>query len=171
MRKLTTRLMNFSAITLLPLFTVTLISQTAGAQGADSKTAIELFKVMDLPSTMKNLTATNTDQLIQSYPAISGSRKALEKFFEETVGYAALEADLAKIYTSAFTDAELRELINFYKSPVGRKSSREMPRLYALGADLGRQKVEARQADLQKILVEGMEAQKKKSEPAKKKGN
>ncbi len=160
----------FATLMLLPLLAGMMLSQPAEAQGADSKTAIELFKVMDLPTTMRDLTSTNTDQLIQSYPALSGSRKALEKFFEETVGYSALEADLAKIYASAFTDAELKELINFYKSPTGRKSSREMPKLYAMGADLGRRKVEARQDELQKILTQAMQPESNAPTTSKKKG-
>ncbi|HRK08822.1 MAG TPA: DUF2059 domain-containing protein [Pseudobdellovibrionaceae bacterium] len=157
-------------LALTALMFTTALPLTAHAQGASSKTAIELFKVMELPNMMKDLTATNTDQLIQSYPALKASRKELEKFFEETVGYAALEADLAGIYASAFTESELKELITFYKTPTGRKSTREMPKLYALGADLGRRKVEARQEELQRIVTQAMQPTSNTSAPAKKKG-
>lgn len=158
------------SLALAALMFMTVIPQTASAQGGNSKTAIELFKVMELPNMMKDLTSTNTDQLIQSYPALKASRKELEKFFEETVGYAALETDLAAIYASAFTESELKELITFYKTPTGRKSTREMPKLYALGADLGRRKVEARQEELQRIVTQAMQPASNATTPAKKKG-
>ncbi len=48
-------------------------------------------------------------------------RQAFEEFLRETISYEALRNDLAEIYLQVYTPDDIRELIRFYQSPIGRK--------------------------------------------------
>ena len=46
--------------------------------------------------------------------------------------------DIAKLYSERFTEKELKEISQFYRSEVGQKFVRSIPELAARGAELGR---------------------------------
>ena len=48
----------------------------------------------------------------------------------KVVGWDKLEPEMVKLYTKGFSEAELNELIAFYKSPLGQKVLKQMPALY-----------------------------------------
>ena len=55
-------------------------------------------------------------------PQLAEHRETLLAFYRRALGFEALKDDLAAIYVREYTEEELRELIRFYSSPVGRKS-------------------------------------------------
>ncbi len=59
----------------------------------------------------------------------------VEKTFEERIPE--LIKPMAKLYSDAFTDEELKAIIAFQKSPAGRKASKLMPSLVQRGMVLG----------------------------------
>jgi hypothetical protein len=69
------------------------------------------------------------------------------------MGYENIRSDLAAMYAETFTEQELRQLTEFYKTPVGRKSINKMPELMAKGGKYGEQKVQANIAELQAMMA------------------
>jgi len=63
------------------------------------------------------------------------------------------ESELVRLYMNAFSEAELRELAAFYKTPVGRKAIATLPELMKQGAELGVRRGQERAADLEEMLV------------------
>lgn len=66
---------------------------------------------------------------------INKTLSIVEVTFEENIHE--LVKPMAKLNSEAFTDEELRALITFQKSPVGRKSSKIMPNLVQQGMVMG----------------------------------
>ncbi|KQQ56891.1 hypothetical protein ASF84_06890 [Pseudomonas sp. Leaf127] len=48
---------------------------------------------------------------------------------DQAIGWNKLKPDMVRIYTNNFTEAELKELVSFYQSPLGKKVLSKMPEL------------------------------------------
>lgn len=52
-----------------------------------------------------------------------------KNYFLENFKYEEMRPQLAKLYTAAFTEAELHEIIAFYETPTGQKTLAKLPNL------------------------------------------
>ena len=64
----------------------------------------------------------------------------------------ALKPQLVAIYTEAFTEAELREITAFYKTPAGQKAVTVMPELMQKGMTMGQKAVQDHLPELQEAI-------------------
>ena len=71
---------------------------------------------------------------------------------ESAIGWKKLKPDMVKLYTTSFTEDELKELVRFYESPVGRKVMREMPKVTQQSAQLTQSKLEPAVPVVNKLL-------------------
>ena len=60
------------------------------------------------------------EQMAQT-PMLKPAQPAFEKFFHDHCSYHALKRDLARIHLATFTRDEMKKLIDFFKTPEGRK--------------------------------------------------
>jgi hypothetical protein len=63
-----------------------------------------------------------------------------------------LKDDLVSMYVAEFTEQEVRDLVKFYQTPLGKKTADKMPILTSKGAQLGASKVDAHKAELQQMI-------------------
>ena len=63
------------------------------------------------------------------------------------------ESELVRLYMGAFSEAELRELAAFYKTPIGQKAIATLPELMKQGAELGMRRGQEHAADLEGMLA------------------
>jgi len=89
--------------------------------------------------------------LLESYQA--KANVALEK----AVGWDKIKPDLIKLYTTNFSEAELKGLIEFYQSPLGKKVMEKMPTLSAQSAQMTQGRLEKAVPEVNKLLAEMME--------------
>lgn len=57
----------------------------------------------------------------KALPAHASLQAAVKEYLHESISYDASKEDLAEIHLQVYTLDELRELIRFYQSPIGRK--------------------------------------------------
>jgi len=111
--------------------------------------------LMDLMQ-MDNLLQSSIEQMlqiqIQQNPSIAPFENIMLDYLNKQMSYEQLKPDLIRIYTDAFSDEELNELIDFYKTPTGAKSIRLMPDLMQQGAQLGTAKVQENIAELEQSI-------------------
>jgi len=69
-------------------------------------------------------------------------------WFEEDIDREAMKNGLIEIYTEAFNEKEINELIVFYQSPVGQKFLKKSPELMKLGAQVGLRESQSKQQKL-----------------------
>lgn len=92
----------------------------------------------------------------------SESKKALLETYqakanavlEKAVGWNQVKPDLIKLYATSFTEAELKELIVFYQSPLGKKLMDKMPALSAQSAQLTQKRLESAVPEVNKLLAD-----------------
>ena len=73
---------------------------------------------------------------------------------EQAVGWDKLKPDMVKLYTSNFNEQEMKDLIRFYESPLGKKVLEKMPTLTAQSAQLTQGKLEAAVPQVNQLLAE-----------------
>jgi len=73
---------------------------------------------------------------------------------EQAVGWDKLKPDMVKLYTSNFNEQEMKDLIRFYESPLGKKVLEKMPTLTAQSAQLTQGKLEGAVPKVNQLLAE-----------------
>ncbi|MDD9224644.1 DUF2059 domain-containing protein [Aeromonas hydrophila] len=81
-------------------------------------------------------------------------RDVLEAWVSRYLSWGAMSTEVAAIYRKHFTEAELKQLIAFYQSPVGKKSLDTMPALFQESSLVGQSLAERNMPALQAMLDE-----------------
>lgn len=92
--------------------------------------------------------AENQQALLETYQAKANAA------LDQAVGWDKLKPDMVKLYTSNFDEQELKELIDFYQSPLGQKVLQKMPTLTAQAAQLTQSKLQAAVPKVNKMLAD-----------------
>lgn len=80
-------------------------------------------------------------------------KKEMFSFFLEVMTYEKMEPEVVKIYAEAFTAEEMRELIKFYETPVGKKTIQLLPQLTTKAMVIGQNMVQERSQELQQRII------------------
>jgi hypothetical protein len=87
-------------------------------------------------------------------------------FFQENFKWEEMRPQLAKLYTEAFTQAELADLVAFYQSPTGQKTLARMPALTQQSMVMAMSGVQANMPEFQRRVGALIEDYKKKAAQA-----
>ncbi len=132
---------------------------------ADYQLCYRLFDAMQTRVTMDKTIETLVDSQIRNMPQMLPFRQTFLDFFRKYMAYDAMKKDMAEIYLREFKPEEIRELIRFYGTPIGRRLAAAQPVLAVEGARVGEDRVKAHQGELQQKIME--QVQKMKQVPAK----
>ncbi|OLU27406.1 hypothetical protein BVH03_14415 [Pseudomonas sp. PA15(2017)] len=86
--------------------------------------------------------------VLESYQAKANAE------LDKAVGWDKLKPDMVKLYTSNFSEQELKDLIAFYESPLGQKVLKQMPALTAQSAQITQAKLESAVPAVNKLLTD-----------------
>ncbi|HUE93659.1 DUF2059 domain-containing protein [Pseudomonas sp.] len=92
--------------------------------------------------------ASSNQALLETYQAQANAA------LEQAIGWDKLKPDMIKLYTSNFNEQEMKDLITFYESPLGKKVLEQMPSLTAQSAQLTQSKLESAVPKVNKLLAE-----------------
>lgn len=139
---------------------VTLGAAPARADEASHRGAVmELFQSMDMARLMNGGMEASLKAQIQANPALARYETQMRAFFAKYMSWDSLKDEFATMYMKSFTEAELKELVAFYKTSIGKKALRVMPLMMQQGAEVGTQRVQAHMAELMAILQAPPETQ------------
>ena len=74
---------------------------------------------------------------LKANPQLAPFKDVMKKFLDKHLSYASIKEELISLYVSEFTETELKELVAFYRTPVGKKAVDKLPVLMQKGAELG----------------------------------
>ena len=112
---------------------------------AAAKEYLDLYGIVDLAMTGAQMAM---DQQITANPALRPYRETMIEWARELFGSEETKTAFASIYAEVFTEAEIRQLIDFARTPVGRKMVANQANLAQRGAEVGQRLAQAHQADL-----------------------
>lgn len=123
------------------------VAQDEASMTAHERAAAELIDVLQL----KKISMATVDVMAQAMsdqnPMVAEMQDVLVAFTKEFMHWEDMRSEYIRMYREAYTEAELRELIDFYRTPVGRKTIEITPKLM-------KQAVEFRQKLMQQHLPE-----------------
>jgi hypothetical protein len=73
---------------------------------------------------------------------------------DQAIGWNKLKPDMVKLYTTNFSESELKDLVAFYKSPLGKKVLEKMPQLTQQSAQMTQAKLESAVPVVNKLLAD-----------------
>jgi uncharacterized protein len=141
-------------------------SKASDAKPADEKTAlamqvIEITKFDRLVESMRSQVVASIEQSVgaanqcaAAEPEVDAFAKALSDKLVETLSSSDFKVDVAAIYAETFDESELRGIIAFYKSPLGKKLLARMPELTQKSMQVSQDRIRAIMPDLQKISAD-----------------
>jgi hypothetical protein len=129
----------------LGLALVLSLSSVAGAQPHESNShaqaASELLEVMHVEKSVDDAIDIMVKAQIQSNPDLAQVEDLLRAFLTKYMAWSALHDDYAQLYVDTFTEDEIRQLVSFYRTPLGQKVIDTLPQIMRKGAELGQSKV------------------------------
>ena len=108
--------------------------------------AREFLIAKGMPEMLESQCRLMVDKQIAMQPELAAHREKLLDFYRGAFGFEALKDDLVNIYAGELSEAELRELIEFCKMPVGKKLAVLNVKLVPALAELFERKVKEKAA-------------------------
>ncbi len=118
------------------------------------KAAHELLEMMDMPNLYAQTVKATVDAQTTQNPEMAAYEDIFTEFFTKYMGWDNMKDDIAKIYATNFSAQEIQEMIAFYKTPVGQKTIKLLPKLSREGVVLGQKKLMENQAELKQMIEE-----------------
>lgn len=84
--------------------------------------------------------------------------KVMETFMAKYYTWDVLKDDFAKVYAAEFTEDELKQLTNFYNTPLGKKISTKTPVLVQKGIDIGQQVLTVHRPELEQMMKDAFQS-------------
>jgi hypothetical protein len=153
---LTAALLALSTLAAHPAAAQTLASvtpdTTTPTPGAE-RAAGDLLRIMHLDQQWPAMMSNTIDRMIVNQPVMAPYRETMLTFMTKYAGWQSAEPTLQHLYAQQFTEAELRDLIAFYRSPTGQKSVAKLPELQERGAAMGEQLVASHKDELTAAIM------------------
>jgi len=134
------------------IVTIAQAQSPAKEKPSNYKAAEELMTALNMDKTVDEGVAQMMDLQIKSNPMLESKRDVFLSFMKKYVSWAALREDYIQIYTSEFTEAELKDLTVFYRTPTGKKVASKQNVIMMKGAQLGQERVQAHLSELQEMM-------------------
>lgn len=123
--------------------------------------SIELMQIMNFDKTMQSMQGQMRgmmEEQFKSYAACEAAQPVLEEFSgrltDRMMGYLTdeeLKVDIAAVYADVFTVEELRGVVDFYRSPLGKKLVERMPELMQKSMVITQDRMKAMMPELQAL--------------------
>jgi uncharacterized protein len=138
---------------------IALASGTAAAQEQPSashvQAAEELLAVQKVEEQMTRQFAQMTNHL-GAMGGDSRMGKVMEDFFTEFMPWSKLQPEYVRIYTTQFSEAELRELIAFFQTPAGQRFVEATPAVTADMMETTQRLMAPHMGELQQRMMRAM---------------
>lgn len=148
---------------LLALALAAATAGTAAAQTTPSPShraaALEMVEAANMEATLRESLDTMLKLQMEQNAELRPFENVMRAFFGRYMSWSTLRDDYALLYAEAFTEAELRELATFYRSPIGRKVAQTTPQLMSRASALGEKAVQAHLPELQQMIMAEMSRQ------------
>ena len=131
-----------------PAATTAQAAPTPGARRA----ADELLRLMNVAQVLRAGFEVAFDEQLKAQPLMAPFRPTMQAWAEKYLTWEQYAPGLVGVYAEEFTEPELRALIAFYQTPVGRKAAALSPTLTRRGAAVGAAVAAAHTAELEQMI-------------------
>ena len=123
-----------------------------GDEQSHRKAAENLLLVMEVDKTLPKIVEQVVENQVQQNPQLASQRDVLQRFLTTYVNWESVKEETITAYTHEFTEPELQQLIEFYKTPLGKKAHEKLPQLTFLAGQIGLKQAQAHEPELRQML-------------------
>jgi uncharacterized protein len=157
------RLLALAMTTAFAVAGTSVFAASAPAPTHDPKTdlAIQLMQITNfdqMMTTMRQQVSASIEQSIgianscaASQPVFGEFTQALGDKLADALTSPEFKVDVASVYAETFDEQELRDIIAFYQSPLGRKMLAKMPELMQRSTQISQERIKAIMPDIESI--------------------
>ena len=128
--------------------------RTAGSSKSHRAKVKELFALMDMEKVLDAAVTESMAAQERANPALSQFRDIMLDFLRQYMSWKSLERGFIDDYMETFSEAEIEDMVAFYKTPTGAKAISAVPSLLKRGSERGMSQVEKHLPELQKRIQE-----------------
>ncbi|MDF1752835.1 MAG: DUF2059 domain-containing protein [Verrucomicrobiales bacterium] len=142
---------------------IVILAGSLKAQDADAgavAAAKTLLKVSEMETTIEKQYESALDSQMGQFrkmglndASVQELKDEMIEFFKEVMPYSELEPELIKLYSTHFTESELKDLTDFYQTPTGKKALKLTPVLLGEGMKMGQKRVQDNMGKLQQRIM------------------
>lgn len=140
----------------LSLTTLTLVAQEPATQTSHQKAAQELYLLIGGKNTAEAGAEAMLAAALQNNPGLVEYEDVLRAWYQKVFTDPGFEREIVEVYVKNYTEPEIKELLRFYHSEVGRKSLKVLPEIMRQGAAIGSKYAQLHSAELQNRMMEAM---------------
>ena len=118
-----------------------------------AQAALDLLELMHVERTVMDAVDIMLKAQMSGNPSLVPFEDIMRAFLMKHLSWESVGDDYIGIYTNAFTEAELRELVGFYRTELGQKVISTLPALMQQGAALGQAKVQEHKDELTHLIT------------------
>ena len=123
-----------------------------GDEQSHRKAAENLLIVLEVDKSLPKVVEQVVETQVQHNPKLAPQRDILQRFLTTYVNWDSVKEETITAYTHTFTEPELQQLTEFYKTPLGKKANEQMPQLALIAGQLGLRQAQAHQTELRQML-------------------
>lgn len=144
------RMLRYSCVLTIALVCHPLIA--LGDEDSHRTAAENLLIVMEVDKSLEPLAEQVVENQLKRNPQLTPQREILQKFLTKYLSWASVRQETISAYTHEFTETELKQLTEFYTTPLGKKVHEKMPQLAFIAGQIGLQKAQANHTELQQMI-------------------
>jgi len=123
-----------------------------GDEKSHRKAAENLLIVTNVDKSLPKIVEQVLASQLQQNPQLTPYRDVMQRFLNKYMNWESLKDEIITAYTQEFTEQELKQLTEFYKTPLGKKAVEKMPKLIFIGGQIGMRRVQANEAELRQMI-------------------
>jgi hypothetical protein len=134
---------------------VLLCNVSLADEASHREAAFRVLEITKAEKSMKTGLQSMVDPIVASMrqggmpesaaPEVKG---AISEWFAQEMKWEDLKPKIVDIYVQQFTEAELKELYDFYQTPTGQKALEKLPTVTKLSSEISSQYIGTKQASL-----------------------
>lgn len=144
----------FKKIILTAFISVGVLTNALASSDSHKEAADQLLNTMNINELLSQTIDAMLQLELSNNPSLIPFESTMKIFFDKHMSGESLRDEYIELYINTFTESEIIEINNFYKTETGQKALRTAPQLTADGAAIGQQRVEENIQELEKMIKE-----------------
>lgn len=138
---------------------------TSNPSPARIRAAGELVDVMDMEKNLKETTDALLAQQKEQNPVLAQFDDIMRDFMEKALDWDELRDDYVRMYAQIYNEQELRQLREFYQTPLGQRLLATLPEVAARSSEISNERLQKFLPEMQQRIMERMMAEESKPKP------
>ncbi len=113
---------------------------------------MSLFDVIHLKLTLETALDTSLRAQLEANPKLRPLESVMRRFMAKYLSIDGIRDPLASLYMDRFSELEIVQLTAFYRTPLGKRTIDEVPKLLEEGGRIGKQKVQEHMDELKDMI-------------------